>query len=269
MENVNLKDVDFIIPVRIENIERLLNINIQKQFFENTIDNLNIIYVEHGPTQKVINSHFIETRDPFNKSLCYNTGVKLSKRKYICLIDTDVLINPLFILQSTHKKDICISYNKTCLYLNFKAKELIRNNLTLFSLIKLIPQDFYNENNEIKTINRKLGTFTTHEFFMLPHNDCIGGCLVMDKQTFYDIKGFNTNFTEWGYEDNEIITRAEKLGKTVTHIDDNNAFLYHLPHESTIITSSKLTPASNKVEMEKINSMNKLSIEQYISNWNI
>lgn len=267
MENVNLKDIDFIIPVRIDNLERLLNINIQKQFFKNTVKNLNIIYVEHGSKQNLTDSHFIKTDEAFNKSLCYNTGVNLSKRKYVCLLDTDVLINPLFVLQSTHKKDICISYNKTCLYLNFKAKQLLKDTPTLSTLTKLIPQYFYNENNQIKPINRKSSRFTTHKFFILPHNDCIGGCLIMDKQTFFDIKGYNLNFTGWGYEDNEIITRGEKLGKTVTNVGDNNAFLYHLPHESTIVTINKTVPVTNNTEMEKINSMNKSSIEQYISNW--
>ena len=264
MENVKLQDIDFIVPVRIDNTERLNNLLIQRSFFTNTSINCNFIYVEHDTNKKFNESHFIQSNSEFNKCLCYNTGLKLSTRKYACCIDSDILINPVFLLIAINRGDLCVAYNKTCIYLNFDAKRYISEQPTLKTLYRIISREHLNGNDINVTKDSK--SFTVSEFYMTPPNQCIGGCLVGKRNTFLDIGGFNTAFEGWGYEDNEILVRANKLGKDVVFINDTNALLYHLPHEHSII-AVKQGNNKNKQEMDRIDTISGEELQQYVNSW--
>lgn len=268
MENVktDLSNIDFIIPVRIDNDERLSNIEIQQQFFNNTAVNHNFIYVEDDVSSKFQSAKFIRNYGLFNKSRCYNEGIKLSTRKYICLLDSDVLINPTYILQSINRQGICIGYNRKCIYLTYQAKHYIQQSPQLDTLYRLIPSNcIVNGKFNFPKLDKK---FIQYEFFMLPPNDCIGGCLVADKETLYNIGGFNETFCGWGYEDNEILTRANKLNQRVVYLQDENAILYHLPHEDSIISTQRYSSSQNKQEMDKIDNITSDELSEYIRSLN-
>ncbi len=257
MENVDLKSIDIIVPLRIDNPDRLENLIIQKRFFDNTTINCNIIYVEQDTEQKFPGSHFIksEKEELFNKCLCYNTGLELVKTEYVCCLDSDLIFNPENLLKSIGVGDICIGYNKTSLYLNYEAKKIISNKPeleTLHQIIRHATTGVLDSSNNFKITN----------FYIVPLSNAVGGCLVCNTDILRKIKGFNTKFRGWGYEDNEIVVRAHKLGYNVVSLKDANAVVFHLPHTQSIITV-KEAEIQNTIEMRKIDNMSVDEIIEY------
>jgi aspartyl aminopeptidase len=69
----------------------------------------------------------------------------------------------------------------------------------------------------------------------------------------------------WGFEDNERISRLQKLNHQVSRVP---GLLFHLNHQRGA-NSVPENPyyQKNMQEYYKINSMNKNQLEEYIKNW--
>ena len=131
-----------------------------------------------------------------------------------------------------------------------------------------IQKDEVNQANIIQSLGDR--QIARYDSGFVPNNDAIGGCLVMSRECFNDIKGFNENFVDWGYEDNEILIRAHKLGKSldIKSLNDPRAILFHLPHEASVVMNNATeTLASNEAEVHKIENFTKEQIEEYIESW--
>lgn len=259
MEDVKIEDIDFIIALKVDNEERQSNVNIQKEFFSN----VNIRYIEDSPSEQ-----------HFNKCALYNIGAESSQKEYFCFIDSDILIDPQHIVNSINENrdGLTVCYNKKCIYLDFIAKRKIRMDPTIQVVESCIPSEWFDDNGEVNQYNivKSLGDcrIVRVSSGFVPNNDAIGGCLVMSKECFKDIKGFNTNFKDWGYEDNEILIRAHKLGKNVMSLNNPRAILFHLPHEESIITNNATeTLPDNEREVHKIENFTVEELKEYIKNW--
>ena len=258
MENVGIDDIDFICALKIDNEERQNNVDIQKEFYGED----RIRYITDYTT------------DIFNKCQLYNMGATGSTKEYFCFIDSDVLIDTQYITNSINENHdgLTVCYNKKCIYLDFIAKRKIHMDPIIQVVESCIPSDWFDETDEVNQANiiQSLGDrqIARYDSGFVPNNDAIGGCLVMSRECFNDIKGFNENFVDWGYEDNEILIRAHKLGKTVTSLNDPRAILFHLPHEASVVMNNATeTLASNEAEVHKIENFTKEQIEEYIESW--
>ena len=258
METIGIDDIDFICALRIDNEERQFNVDIQEEFYED----VQIRYIEDS------------TSEHFNKCGLYNMGARGSDKDYFCFIDSDVLIDPQYIVASINENQdgLTVCYNKKCIYLDFIAKRKINMDPIIQVVESCIPSEWFDDNDEVNQVNiiKALGDrqIVRVDSGFVPNNDAIGGCLVMSRDCFNDIKGFNENFKDWGYEDNEILIRAHKLGKNVTSLNDPRAILFHLPHEESIITNNATeTLPDNEKEVHKIENFTKEQIEEYIKSW--
>jgi len=246
---IDLNDVTFLIPIRIDSEERRENLDIILNYLVSKF-NTHIILLEDDKEQKYYikksyknikyifhkNNDFIFYRTKLLNVLCRQAATPI-----IVNYDTDVLLHEdQYVLSAELIRnkicDLCYPYNG---YFYDVPRQLVPDILCSLSM---------------KGINI---------------NDCIlldtesyGGCVFFNKVSY--IKGgmSNEKFISWGPEDREIYIRFSKLNYQVKRID---GVLYHLSHNRGI-NSCEENPffQQNYFEYQVINLMNKEDLEYYI-----
>jgi predicted glycosyltransferase involved in capsule biosynthesis len=269
---IDFSNISLIVPIRIDTKERGENLQTLVNFYLQNCGNVNFVFVENDDNIKTLKNYiipditdiycYIGSCGAFNKCLTYNTGAKLSKTKYLCLIDADVIVHPQQIIKAKNriienKMDLMIAYNGLAYYLSKEAKDKFKKENTYDYLISILPEKHY---INYKTQNLLVG-----------NNQAVGGCLIVERETFLKFKGFNPNFIGWGYEDNEIISRVQILGYNVGRINGSNDVLWHLPHEN-----NESKPKEQHFHYEKnhqivsmVESSTKEQLQEYIKTWEI
>ena len=79
---------------------------------------------------------------------------------------------------------------------------------------------------------------------------------IKDIQTFLNCNGFNPYFIGWGYEDNETLTRYNRMGYTVCRLNTDFKPLFHLDHENAEREQNPFYKINNNIcnLVEKIDS---------------
>ena len=248
---IDFKDVTFIIPVRFDSQDRKRNFKITINFLEKTFDT-NIIVME---SDKESNEEFVklisekltyvfEKSDDhlFHRTKMLNHMTKMSKTNIVVNYDIDVLFKPDQYLASRFALktgvDFAFPYSGKFYDIN--------------------PSFFSNiENGEFDSINLNQCT--------LFNPNSLGGAIFFNKDAYTNVGLENENFISWGHEDWERIGRIEKMGYKIFRVD---GVLYHLTHHRTH-NSSGSNPMynSNGNEYNKVMSMNKQQLEEYIKSW--
>jgi GT2 family glycosyltransferase len=287
----DFRDISIIVHCRIDNEERGKNATLVYNFYKDHTTNCQFIFVEDDIENKLskyvstddIDIHLMtNNNDIWHKTGSYNLGAKASSRKYLYFLDLDVIVHPKHICQAiTTDSDLVIGYNGQAIYLTYNAKRLLEDDPTYTKLECFIPRDWLcsgelvNDNIKIVQDYRTSQTGTPlnmYEFCMAPNNSAVGGCVITPRETFFEYKGFNPNFFGWGYEDNELPTRVDKLGYNVSRINSPEALLFHLPHDPVTGDPSKNAHSdsnTNYIEMDKINNISKTELKEYIKTWNV
>jgi len=243
----DLKDVTFTIPVRFDTNDRIENITLIVDFLLHNF-NTNIMVMEEAKEEEFsflknkVDYHFIQTDDPnLHRTKCLNDMAKLCKTSIIANYDTDVLF---------------------CIPSYLKAAEMIRSGeaemvLPYAGRFLECPRSNIDKIKE----NYRVG-FLKNMKLHCNHPDSVGGCIFWNKETFMRIGLENQNFKSWGWEDNERMSRANKLGVKIKRTEGD---LYHISHKR--LGDSK--PANphynrNRQEFTKVNSMKKEQLIKYI-----
>lgn len=93
----------------------------------------------------------------------------------------------------------------------------------------------------------------------------VGGCVMCNKEKFFQAGGENENYVSYGNEDVERKYRWEKLGFKVGRI---NAVLYHIDHYvGTDSTNKHANGQNNRNEWAKISSLTTKQLLDYVSTW--
>jgi len=258
MERLNLKDTTFLILIKLDSIDRLLNIQMILRYFEKYYD-VNINVLEVGVfNSKLIESictdaicfNFVQDHDPIlYRTMYINQMVSDVKTKYIAVWDCDVLLPP-------HQVKMTI--------------EALRKGRPF-----IFPYDkkFYDTGKFIRE-----QYFQTNDFNVLVKNetkmiklyapDPAGGAFFAEKDEYIKTGAENTNFYGWGIEDGERITRWKTLGYNVERVP---GCIYHLTHERNI-NSHFHTNYQSKYklrELGRIASMTKSELQKEIKySWN-
>lgn len=302
----DLKDIDIIVATRIDNHERAMNAFLFYKFFKDHTINSKFIFVEDSAspilqgcipiedTDKIYFEQNGRCEDPglthelkegfFRKCRSYNIGIEKSDRKYLLFLDLDCVLNPKQITDILNKikkkRGFGVCYNGQPAYLNYDAKQKFAD-APLFSTLEGFCPDF--KLLEVALDNKRRG-FGWPDSLKYDHCkilgiNAVGGCLLGMKKDFLKVGGFNENFAGWGYEDTEIISRIRILyGKSPTmdwkkdlepfyRCEGKSEFLFHFPHTKESVTSRKVVLTGNKVESDKIESMNRKELSKYIKTW--
>lgn len=291
----DFKDISIIVHCRIDNEERGKNASLIYDFYKSNTDNSEFILVEDDTSNKLLTHISIKDEDKYiltknsgnwHKTKCYNLGANKSRRKYFYFLDLDVIVHPKYILEAvdeltTNNTNLVVGYNGQALYLTYGAKQIFSEDPTYLKLECFIPHawiingNLLNDNIQVVQDHRTSQTgspLNTYEYCMAPNNKAVGGCIITDRKSFFEYKGFNPKFVGWGYEDNELPTRVHKLGYNVTRINSAEALLFHFPHDPAGGDPSKSAHKDhnrNHKEMDKIDNISKQELQEYIKTWNV
>jgi hypothetical protein len=246
----NLKDVTFIIPIRLDSEDRLTNYNIIINHLTNLFDTNIIVFesdeISHEDKLKIHDSIeyvFEKNGEPlFHRTRILNLMTKMSKTDIICNYDTDVV----FMEQQ---------------YIN--AINKVKNGHTLVfpydGKFMNVLKPFFNSIKENKFEN------LFEKDMELANPNSFGGAFFFDKKKYFEAGLENENFVSWGFEDNERVVRLNKLGYNISRVP---GMLYHLEHERTM--NSAPNHSNYNKNMMEYNKIHNLPIEQlrnYVKTW--
>jgi hypothetical protein len=255
---LNLKDVTFLIPIRVDQKERVRNLNILIRYLRKHLDT-NIIVGEAGQQEynngeirkslpKECRYFFIpETSAYFNRMRAINILIKEVETRVVVLQDTDVLL-----------------YSEQ--YLEAAQKVLSSE----YGLVYPYDGNFYTiPERLIDTISKTLDINTIdkrHCSNMRPEGNSVGGILFWDLQKFIGIGACNERLVSWGFDDNEIYDRANKLDIKIYRCKRG---LFHLYHKQSLnsLNGSHEHYKSNEKEWLKVKGMGKEQLSDYIRTW--
>lgn len=268
---ITAKDITFICHVRIDNGLREKNIKTIYEYYSKHLPGCKFIFVEDDDYEKLegvidffpkdrwLRTEFIESQRIINKCDSYNYGAELSETDIMIFLDVDIIVDCdklLECLNAADKIECLIGYNGIAFYMTEEGEKKFLETLDVNDL-------YYNVSN------LEARTGSSNSCGVVGNTKAVGGCLIMTKESFKAINGFNPFFWGWGYEDNEIISRAHILGLNVCRSGVAGHFLYHLPHE-TEPNRNKADHShykQNEAICQFVESLNKEQLKRYIKQW--
>ncbi|TAN19992.1 MAG: hypothetical protein EPN37_02585 [Chitinophagaceae bacterium] len=252
---VNLKDVTFLIPVRIDSEERLENLSMVIRYLDKYFDT-HVLIAEADKDSKVSGLSlpdcchliFIEDHEPVFHHTCYNNLLTVeSATPIIAIYDTDVVFSTSQILEAV------------TLIRNGKADYVSPYDGAFVSVDRLFKAMF-GKLFDAELLQHNVGKFGTGTYRSW------GGTAFLNRQFFIDAGMDNEKIDSWGPEDIERMKRMQILGYVVKRIKGP---LFHLPHPSSL--NSGYHDLSIRIrlmeEYLKISSMRKEELKEYVGTW--
>lgn len=209
-----LNDLDIIIPFRRDSDERLSNLKTVLKYYKKHLPGSNIIVSEQGTEQNILANDFDyifrKKNLPHNQSQCINDGVKLSKKKYICVIDCDIILlnyhNIYFALKDmfTDELDYCLPYTDCFDLPEFNLRE---------------PWG----------------------------GKCVGGIFIIDREKFIEAGMNDEKFVGWGREDDERHDRLLKNGLRFKRMSGHIVHMSHPDQKDISLTAELNLGLLNKI----------------------
>lgn len=240
--------ISLIVAYKEDNSERKKNLELFKDYYSRLLPYSEIIIEE---------TH----NNVFNKCELYNKGFQKARYNTVCFIDSDIFVSPDAIMSAykyaQDSNNVVIGYSGDAVYMTFEFKNNINKGFTYSDLIRVVQP--YNT----------LVVGGSTDQYLVGNIQAVGGCLMMTKQCCRDINGFNPNFKNWGYEDDEIVRRSHQLKKNVVRLQKSqNNILIHLPH--VLNNEDRSQHEYYEYNRNIINTIKKMSYDQlkeYIAGW--
>lgn len=250
---LDLSDTTFMIPVKFDSEDRIINLNIVAMYLRKYLDT-NIIIAEQGREPKVpdiigkmlYNTYiFYKTdNDGFHKSKLVNAMIKQATTPIVAMHDSDVLAFPEEYMNACNK----LRGETAELAYPFNGRVINIQKKYVNGILETLKMDFVQKNR-----------FTNLKD-LAP-----GGCVIYNRDKFIKAGMMNEHFISYGPEDAEQLLRLQKLGYRFTRA---NRPLYHLDHSRTAHSGDKHRYAqSNWDEFRKIKTMNQKMLRDYIASW--
>lgn len=204
---IDLKDVTFIVPARIEHQNRIENLIIMT---DNLLKNFDckIIVCESDKEEKIpklrkeIEHIFIKDDNAyFHRTKILNFLLRKSKTDIIVNQDTDVFVPNNNLLESVN-------------YIRSNIRDVVYPYGGVFLDI---------DRNEV---NQVLKTYKPNKRTVL-HPNSLGGMFLISKEKYIAAGGENEDFISWGFEDDERYIRFTRLGYKIGRTKND---LFHINH---------------------------------------
>ena len=253
-----LKDLTFIIPVRLDTIERIENIiastNYLLHCFDTKIIVLEACEVKNNILEKLLDSRvdyiYMQDKNPvFHRTKYLNVLSKLVVTPFLAVWDADVIVSCQQIISSIQLlrhggADIVYPYDGRFLDTTLKYRKLF-----------IVSSD-------IKSL------YAVQNHFVLPYGIyAIGGGFLANRFMYSCSGGENENFYGWGPEDQERLKRWEILEYNIKRVEGP---MFHLSHPRGINScfgDYKREEDSIK-ELLRICKMKKKELCDEIKHWN-
>lgn len=233
------------------------------------VDDINARIVDHLTKNikcKVILSN--GKAEGWNKCVGYNQCAVLAHTPVLCFNDVDVIVDPE---QVVRVENYLLENAKSGLIYPFDGRFLCVDNTLKNEFIDAFTKNNYKNALEhlrqFEPASQQINAKTQHVF--VGHNNSPGGIVMVRKDNFIKMGGYNPNFLGWGYEDSEILSRAKILGFKCGR--DLSGPCWHMDHTDSS-SSKKETQAfheRNRLECAKVESMTQQQLEQYIKTWQL
>lgn len=215
----DLNDVTFLIPVRLDSIQRLENILMVIKLLRNNFNTH--IYVRETGNYSIqilssllknrVQYEFIEDKDDvFYRTKHINQMVFKSQTPFIAIWDTDIVIDKSAIVNCVNKLrnelcDVAFPYNGEC-----------------YDVHPLIKSLFFSKRGNLKILYRH-----KEKMNLLFSEICVGGAIILNKYKFIQAGCENEKHYGWCNEDHDRFYRFGALGYSIFRTENP---LFHLSH---------------------------------------
>ncbi|WP_192349830.1 galactosyltransferase-related protein [Algoriphagus sp. Y33] len=257
MGKINLNDFTFLIPLRIDTVNRLENTLVTIEYilsnFDTQVSVLEASGRNTGLLSKLlpqeVNYVFIEDMDTvFHRTRYINQMVKLVDNDYIIVWDTDIIIP---VNQLNQSVDV----------LRKKEADFVTPYKGKFLDTSEALRDLYIQTRDIEVLKIHQGKMKA-----LYTPDPVGGAFLAHRQTYIASGMENEKFYGWGREDGDRVNRWNILEYKHQHVE---GILYHLTHERGV-NSTFHSPNQDSRKMTEIHrsiAMSKDELLEEIKKW--
>jgi hypothetical protein len=214
----DLKDVTFMILVRLDSIERLENMvavaNSFVKYFNTHISVVEASAYNNGVLQRMLKKEvaytFVEDKDPvLHKTMYYNRMALEADTPFLAIWDADTVVDKEAILKSVSElrdgnADVAFPYNGYFL----ETSDILRN--------------YYLKKKDIKTLYRH-----QNKLMLLYDFPVVGGAVLFSKEKYISIGMDNEKHYGWGNDDYDRFYRFRNFGYNIYNTDN---YLFHLSH---------------------------------------
>lgn len=244
---IDLSDVTFCIPIRVDFPERLENLKLLIEYLQHHFKT-HIHVWEDGPTA-------LGNMEGITHTFSHNTSPLFYKTRILNQLckstTTEIIVNP-------YDCDVLLPVERYV-----QAVEDIRSGRA----DAVYPYDgvFVNVNRDwIPSIREQKGLgHITDGYIISPHS--FGGCMFWRKSKLIEFGMQNEHFLSWGPEDNEIYERAICLGAKIERLP---GVIYHMDHRRGI-NSGHTNPFVNMNDQEyaRIKSLSSEVLREEVQTW--
>lgn len=249
MDKIDLTDVTFLIPVRVDSKERLENINWVIEFIKNHF-NTAIIVLEADKSELVQNplidrKLFIKDHDPvFHRTKFLNKMIRKSTTNLIAVWDADVLVDYKQILEAVA-------------ILRQEMTEVVFPYDGYFYKVPQVIINIYREKKDFNVLTKNQGKFLLYYW-----QHFVGGAFMVNRKAYIESGMENESFYGWGPEDEERVKRWEILGYRLKRVQGP---MFHFDHpRKNSWFASKEQEIQNRKELIKICGMYRRDLLFYI-----
>jgi len=244
-ERLDLRDVTFMVPCRIESPDRRRNLRILVSYLRKHL-HTNILICEDNPDRQDVPAimadlglsptdygyiHLTGNDSPYtHKAKQINTMAMAATTPILVVQDTDVVVEPTQYVFAQHaiRNGAALACPFNGLFFDVAADYIpsVEKHLSVGQI------DLFDQRNEML------------------YKNSYGGAVFFSRAVFDRLGGFNENFISWGWEDFEIYRRLERLGERVERMWGP---LLHLSH-ARATNSVKQNPwyDHNTAEYERV-----------------
>ena len=269
----DLNNIGLMIHFRRDVDDRFRNLEMVVKFYRENSDNLQIAILNDDKEldkdfkrlckQYDCKGLFMENNDVYWRTKAFNEMSKILDVEYLIAGDTDVIVDPKYILEAIEKfhtpyeaVGIVYPYNGMFIHLKQPMFEKFTIDQSLVDLLE--------KSKTLKPI-----PYDQDENFLVAHPQSKGGMVIFCKKAFIHCNGYNPNFKGWGYEDDEILARFQKTGFSVCRVDNKEAIAWHLPHENTVREKHHYYDNNRKHSDFVCGDTKWEELEQYIKSWTL
>lgn len=247
---IDLSDVTFNIPFKLDTPERLRNIRLIIKYIT-THFKTNVLIYENDIDQKFTDKgnfqyRFIPRGDYImHRTYLLNRMARESKTHIIVNYDTDVLFPIAQYVQSVkvireNRYDMVFPYDGRFIDILEPNISIIQNTLSVEAL--------------------------TPNSGKLIHPKSVGGAIFWNKEKFFEGGMENERFISWGWEDDERMHRFGTLGFRISRVEGALYHMYHPRSQNSANTQHKAY-YDNEAEYYRIRSLPKEALKQQIATW--
>ena len=263
MTTIDLSDVTVIISVKTDSPARRANIERLHSFYTTVGAETDILVVAQPPLPDLgprpgLKVHEISDDGLHWKTRNMNIGAAFSARPYLLMSDADTVPCPKALVEALK------------LVVNGAGFVSLYNGIVVNLPPPTAAPDWSRFFDALPHYDRQdvaPGQAAKHpEFPPLYGNAAhmaIGGCFLCARQAFVSTGGWNPNFVSYGFEDQELHHRVQKLGYDFPALQDFN--LYHFDHPRGMESRYGQFYRQNHAEFDRVCAMDAETLASYVA----